>query len=219
MDKHFKRWVSWIKELVSDTREAFTGTEMYIALFVAFVITVILVVSCASRADAADANVTWTHPTQRIDSTPLPLTEIKETQVDYAQCTAGALTFPATPVGTVKVPAPATNTIVTGLGYGTWCFRARTVDTGGLMSDNSGQISKTVLAPPKPPVFTAVSTSVYDIRNGELGRVVGVVKFGTVCGEPVIASGLITWNRMDRKDVRMIRSAKGDVLVALCAAA
>lgn len=217
MNKHFERWVSWAKQMVADVREAFSGTEMYIALFVAFVITVVLVVSCASRADAADVNVTWTHPTQRVDNTVLTLAEIKETQIEYGQCVAGA--FPATAVGTVKVPAPTTNTIITGLGYGTWCFRGRTVDTGGLISDNSGLVSRIVLAPPKPPVFTAVSTSVFDIRDGGLGRVVGVVKFGTVCGEPVITAGLITWNRMDRKDVRMIRSAKGNVLVALCVAA
>ena len=41
-------------------------------------------------------------------------------------------------------------TQVANLAYGTWCFRARSVDTGGLTSDNSGTVWKQFIAPPKP---------------------------------------------------------------------
>lgn len=138
-----------------------------------------------SAAHAADATLTWQHPTQREDNSALALSEIRETQIDWGRCATGN-TFPATPAGTKAVPAPATTTVVTGLDYGTWCFRARSVDTAGLVSNNSGTVWKQYIAPPKPPVITTVAGLVWELRlhpvdGPYLARVIGTVDAGKPC--------------------------------------
>ena len=137
------------------------------------------------RADAAEATLNWTHPSQRVDNTPIAITEIRETQIDWAKCAAGN-TFPTSVDGTKAVPAPGTQTTITGLSYGTWCFRARSVDTGGLVSDNSGTVWKQYIAPPKPPVITTVGGLVWEMRTHPvdgpyLARVAGTIVPGKAC--------------------------------------
>lgn len=141
--------------------------------------------SFTTTAQSADATLTWTHPTQRVDNTPIAITEIRETQIDWAKCAAGNV-FPTTVDGTRAVAAPATTTVVTGLAYGTWCFRARTADTGGLVSANSNTVWKQYLAPPKPPVIVTVSGLVWEMRTHPvdgpyLARVIGTIEAGKPC--------------------------------------
>lgn len=170
---------------------------------------------------AADATLNWTHPTQRVDNTPITLAEIRETQIDWAKCATGN-TFPASPLGTKAVPAPATSTVVTGLDYGTWCFRARSVDTAGEMSLNSGTVWKQYLAPPKPPVLSAVITVAYEIKSHPLegqvlGRAVGTVALGTECGtEPIVYGGNGVYYEVALDKVTLTKMPKSAVVVTKC---
>ena len=138
----------------------------------------------SGEARAEDATLNWTHPTQRENNVALALAEIRETQVDWGLCSGTS--FPATPAGTKAVPAPATTTVITGLAYGTWCFRARTVDTGGLTSVNTSVVSKVILAPPKPPVLSSTVTVAYELLPDKwdgvrLGREIGTIPLGSAC--------------------------------------
>lgn len=169
---------------------------------------------------AADANLSWTHPTQRVDGTALPLSAIKETQIDWGACAAGN-TFPATPAGTKAVPAPATTTTVTGLAYGTWCFRARTADTNNLVSDNAGTVWKQYVAPPQPPVLTVVNIVAYETKRDNrglvrLGRHVGTVPLGTACGEYVTLKHSARYYEVPLDQVTLSKMPKSLVVVARC---
>ena len=172
-------------------------------------------------ASAADATLTWTHPTQRTDNTALPLAEIKETQIDWAVCATGN-TFPATPLGTKAVPAPANTTVVTGLTYGTWCFRARTADLTGEVSINTGTVWKQYLAPPKPPVLNSTITMVYEIASHpvdgvRLARQVGTVELGTACVDNPIQTDRGEYYEVSLDKVTLTKMPKSAIVVTQCA--
>lgn len=183
-----------------------------------YLVAVLSTVILTGAVWAADATLTWTHPTQRVDGTSLPLASIKETQIDWAPCATGN-TFPTTATGTKAVPAPATTTTVTGLVYGTWCFRARTVDVGNLVSDNTGTVWKQYLAPPNPPVLTVVNIVAYEVLqnpNGiRLGRNVGTVKLGTQCVAGEVLPGFY---EVTLDQVTLTKMPKSAIVVAQCAA-
>jgi hypothetical protein len=84
-------------------------------------------------ANAEQISVSWTHPTERDDGTPLALSEIRETRIF---CTGAA-----TPV--VIIPAPATVALIE-LPLGETKCNARTVDTNGTRSIFSEQVTFTV---------------------------------------------------------------------------
>lgn len=96
-------------------------------------------------ASALDVTVTWTHPTSREDDTPLALSEIASTKIEWGLCSTA--TYPSS----VTVLAPATLKLLTGLSSGLYCFRAYTIDTDGLMSDPTGVVQKNLKAKPRPP--------------------------------------------------------------------
>lgn len=174
-----------------------------------------------SAAHAADATLTWQHPTQREDNSALPLSEIRETQIDWGRCATGN-TFPATPAGTKAVPAPATTTVVTGLDYGTWCFRARSVDTAGLVSNNSGTVWKQYVAPPKPPVLSSTITVAYELNGVKndgtilLGRAVGTIELGTPCMDYPFQTNKGLYYGVDRQYVTFVREPKSPMVVTQC---
>ena len=167
-------------------------------------------------AHAENATVSWSHPTQRVDGTPLAISEIKETQVDWGLCSAG--TFPSLPAGTLAFAAPSTSGTVPNLAYGTWCFRARTLDTGGRLSDNSTVVSKVILAPPKPPVLSTVITVAYEINQTgsgmKLGRAVGTVGLGTACLPGLIIAP--DYYEVSLDSVALDRLPKSAIVVSKC---
>lgn len=176
-----------------------------------------LLIAClwTSAALAATATITWTHPTQRENGVSLALSEIKQTNIDYGICVGSAL--PATPQ-TVVVPAPATTTTITGLGYGTWCFAGQTVDTGLLESVNSTVAQKVILAPPKPPVLGTIAITAYELNytgsGVRLGRNVGTVPLGTECAPGQLVKGGYYEIPLDK--VELSRMPKSAVVVARC---
>ena len=101
----------------------------------------------AFTVQAKDLTVRWELATERMDATPLPVSEIASTRVEWGTCSG--LLF-GTSLGTRDVAAPAVSTVVT-LDAGTYCFRGFTVDTEGLVSDSSNVAQKVVKGRPKPP--------------------------------------------------------------------
>ena len=188
-----------------------------------FILTIggILMLGIYTVADAATANLSWTHPTTRADNTPIPIAELRETQIDWARCAANN-TFPATALGTKAVPAPANTTTVPDLAYGLWCFRARAVDTGGRVSDNSGTAWSQYLAPPNPPVLGVVNIVAYEISMDNwgqvrLGRAVGTVPLETPCGDFMTQKRAAYYHTVPRSEVTLSKPPKSSVLVAQCA--
>jgi hypothetical protein len=153
----------------------------------------ILLLFCISRANAADATLTWTHPTTFTDGTPIPATgtgAITATDLEYGLCNAAKNGFGATAV-IVSVPAPATTRIVTGLGNGSWCFHART--NAGAPSAWTGFVAKDVVLIPNPPVLAVpviagmLQTPVYSVAStGKMSTFVGFADVGTQCNGPVL---------------------------------
>lgn len=177
---------------------------------------VLLLWSAVSYAN--DATVNWAHPTQRENNVALPLAEIRETLVLYGLCASGQL--PATPQSRV-VPAPATTVTLTGLGYGTWCVAARTVDTEGRASNNSSIASKVILAPPKPPVLSSTITVAYEISMNawgdvKLGRAVGTMPLGTACVDNPILTNKGEYYEIERSNVTMTKEPKSSIIVTRC---
>lgn len=102
-------------------------------------------VDTANAAGSQSDDVSWTLPTQRVDGTPLPVSELATTEIEVTR--DGAV------VATNGVPAPGTSwTLARELppNY-TLCYRARVVDTDGLVSDWSAEVCKTVKGKPRPP--------------------------------------------------------------------
>lgn len=157
----------------------------------------------------------WTHPTERVDDTPLPLSEIRETLVLYGLCVSGGL--PAEP-SKVVVPAPATTVTIAGVGYGTWCLAAKTVDTGGLESDLSTIESRIILAPPKPPTLLTVQAVAYEWLGDRVGQRVGSIPIGVECpGFTVRGRNKATWHVLPYADVKLRKQPKSRFVVGKCA--
>lgn len=176
-----------------------------------------------TAGQAATLSVTWQHPTMRTDGTPLALSEIGHTLVEYGDCSAPGVW--GSRQGSVEVPAPATGVQITAAGWGDKCVRGYTVTTTGVSSDASGVAYKTVPEPPpEPPTLTAVETVVYEIQvnpahGTRVARAVGTVALGAACGEEIIVWGDARGNyhEVSVDQVTFTRAPKSAIVVAKCA--
>jgi hypothetical protein len=123
-------------------RHAFKITAAIVILVIA------LVAWSIARAAGASATITWTHPTTSTDGSTLALTEIKETLIIWRR------PGNSTVVGSARVPAPSTSTVVTGLVCGSFQFSGATV----VKTDDAASVENTptpyatgVACPPSPP--------------------------------------------------------------------
>ena len=99
-----------------------------------------------------DVVVEWTLATQREDATPLPVSEIAATRVEWGTCSGTAF---GTSAGVRDVAPPALTTTL-ALANGTHCLRAYTLDTDGQLSDPTPVLSFVLKGRPKPPVIKSV---------------------------------------------------------------
>jgi hypothetical protein len=100
------------------------------------------------------ATLTWTHPVAFTDSSALALSEIKETVITWRRPNSTVI------VGSVRVPAPATTRVVSGLACGSFNFTAQAVvKTNDIQSDESPTVLYTtgVQCAPNPPTGLAAS--------------------------------------------------------------
>lgn len=178
-----------------------------------------------SIARAGDAQVSWVHPTQFEDGTALAVGQIERTRIEWGTCAGSAFGVRA---GDVSIPAPATSTTITGLAPGTWCFRAYTKALpafGGLESVPTAAVSKTIPFPaPKPPVLTVTIPLAYEINahpvdGVRLGRAVGMVPLGTVCGDAeILTAGRASYHEVPLDAVTLTKMPKSAIVVAACRA-
>lgn len=151
----------------------------------------ILLFSC--RSHAADADLSWTHPTQYTDGSTLPLASITATDIAYGPCNAGKTAIAGTPT-VVSVPAPTAARTLTGLTNGSWCFQVRTA-VGASLSAYTAVVSKDVILTPKPPsgLTVSVQTAYMAVRQKDAYVMlpVGTIPGGTTCdsNNGVLAGG------------------------------
>ena len=117
-------------------------------ILAAVVLLVAMIIYNTVRAAGGSVTISWIHPTGYTDGSALPLTEIKETLVTWRR--------PAnsTVVGSVRVAAPATSTLVVGLSCGGFNFSAATVvKVGNVESAEAGPVlyATGVQCAPNPP--------------------------------------------------------------------
>jgi len=161
-------------------------------------------------ASGGQAVVTWTPPTKLSDGTPTPASGPGSTtgyRLEYIL--APAATCSPWPSGTATSkpePASATTDTITGLSFGTWCFRAYTENVSG-ESVATNVAPKTFAVPlPGPPgdgTITVAATTVYDIVKQKDRLVmlpVGTVPADTKCdvtqsvnGYYAVPSDAATW--------------------------
>jgi hypothetical protein len=195
----------------------------------AYIVFGALVISLAGaliEAQAADATLTWSHPTQYTDNSPIPAGALTQTAVIYGKCNAtqtGLLTTPA-PV-TLTVAYPATSRVITGLGEGSWCFAARS-ETASAQSAWTGYVFKTIVLTPKPPVLSSTITLAYEtwkfLGKTYLGRYVGTIELGTPCQDgAVVTTSRATYYEIDPASVTLTegRTPRPGPIVTQCEAA
>lgn len=156
---------------------------------------VALLLLVSGAANAGEATLTWTAPTQNCDGSAL--INLASYSVMYGQAQT---TLPLSPLSyTVK-----------GLLPGTWWFSVAAVNSTGGRSEFV-TVSKTVL----PEDFKAVSPDVFSVVKRTDRFVltkVGTVPIGTVCssetvnGKYVVPRASVTWSG----------TVKADVVVATC---
>jgi hypothetical protein len=153
---------------------------------------VVGVLAFAVSSLAATVEVTWTHPTQFEDGTPLTITQLAQTRIEVGTCSSPGVF--GTKQGEKIVPAPTAATTI-DVAPGTWCYRGfsrATAAAGGGESRASGVVSNIVPWPnPNPPVLSTTVRLVYEVLpdrwdGAKLGRAVGTAPIGTKCiGEPI----------------------------------
>jgi hypothetical protein len=158
----------------------------------------LLMVAVCSAVKAADATVSWVHPTTNVDGSAIPASgagSLTGTRVEWGTCTN--LVW-ATKVGESVVPAPAASYTIAGLAPGTYCTRAYSRNTYAVesaVSTITALSSKTVLPPvPNPPTGVAVAviagmlqTPVYSVAaSGAMSTFVGFTDVDTQCSGPVL---------------------------------
>lgn len=173
----------------------------------------------------ATLNVSWSHPTEFTDGSPLAVSQIQHTRIEYGDCSAPGVW--GTKQGETTVVPPATSVQITVSGWGNKCVRGYTRATaaaGGLESAASNVAYKLVPVPqPKPPTMTTVENFVYELNlkgNGEikLASRVGTVAFGVPCGDvPVVQRGGRTYYEVSPEYVDFARAPNSAIVVAACA--
>lgn len=194
-----------------------------VSTWLGFLVFVTLLGLIVHRADAADATVTWTHPTAFSDGSALSLAQIASTRIEYGTCAGAAF---GTAAGSVTVPAPAASGVVPNLTPGTWCFRAftRTTTAAGGLESGPSNVAQRVIAfpPPNPPTLSATITVAFEVNLtpsglAKLGRDVGNLPLGTPCSEDVIvANNHATYYSVAMDAVTLYRKPKSSVVVTEC---
>jgi hypothetical protein len=184
-------------------------------------VVMVLTLAVAAVANAADATLTWTMPTQNTDGSAIPASgpgSLTSTRVEFGTC-SGALF--GTKAGEQSVAAPATTMTISGFSAAqTACFRAFVSNTYGVESAASAVASKVFPAPtPKPPVLSSTVTVAWDLRNGQPNRIVGRISLGTPCGDFVARQGRARYYEVDREAVKFIRQPRSARVVTRCEAA
>jgi hypothetical protein len=171
-------------------------------------------------AYAADATITWQHPTRNVDGTTIPTTgagSIASTRLQVGTCSGTAF---GTVISENIVQGQGTTTTFTNLAPGsTVCFRGYSRNTYGEESSVSNIVARIIPAPvPQPPVLSTTVNVVWDYRGFFKGlEIAGIAPLGTACDEKsfVIRDG-VTYNEVDASAVTLINPRQPKKLVSIC---
>ncbi len=152
-----------------------------LTLFAAMALTVL-----CGPALAGTLNYTLTMPTLYEDNTPLAVTDITQSRIEYGTCqgTAPNQTF-GTLLGQIVTPSNTTTVTKSGFTAGDYCSRAY-VTAKGVESLVSNMVPKTVLqAGPKPPILAATVTLAMTVKHTlhgwDLVNNIGETRLGAKC--------------------------------------
>jgi hypothetical protein len=126
----------------------FLGNAVALIVMAAVAVFLLLVIFApAANAAGTVAQLSWTHPTMRIDDTPLALSEIRETLIEWRRTAGGPI------VGTLRVAAPANTASAPGLVCGDFVFSAATIANNGDSSAPTAPVAYTteIRCVPKSP--------------------------------------------------------------------
>ena len=109
-------------------------------------------VAGAQNAAWSEDTITWQLPTSRTDGTPLAVSELAVTEIEVRDGPSGQV------LQTLSVDIPGVTEVYPRSEpfTGTLCYVARVVDTGGLQSDWSNEVCRTVNAKPNRPQLLEV---------------------------------------------------------------
>lgn len=188
-----------------------------------FLLTLFAVALVAPDAQAGDARITWTLPTQNVDGSAIPATgagSLTHTRVEWGTCSG---TNFGTRAGEQLVAVPALTYTVTNLAPGTWCFRAfaRTTYGAAFESVATTTVNKVIATPvPQPPgsfaVEALVAFTVVKQRDSFLLVRVGTVPANTPCSTTQYING---HQVVPRSAVTFDGTVRPEVVVAKCSGA
>lgn len=136
------------------------------------IIAALLLLVLFQTAQAGEARVYWSAPTERVDGTPLTAADGIFYRVSWGQV-SGDYT------GTAETAAAEYQ--VTDLGAGIWYFAVQAIDSAGLVSAYSAEVSKSFESPPAPPgglMVLSPALTVYTLVQSE--NRIALVPVGTV---------------------------------------
>ncbi len=173
-----------------------------------------------ARAEADDVTVSWAQPTANTNGTAIPASgagSIASNRVEYGSCSG---TNFGTRAGERVVSPAATSAVVPNLAPGAHCFRVFATNTYGVESLASAVVSRSIAAPtPNPPTAVTVALFAYEVKNGRLDRVAGLIQRGTQCDPtPSLVIGDRSYHAVPRSAV-WPRPKASKTIVALCVAA
>jgi hypothetical protein len=173
------------------------------------------------KGRAADAALTWTHPTQYTDGSAISAGALTQTSILYGLCNAGATGLLASPAPvTVVVPQPGSARTITGLGNGKWCFAVR-AETAAEQSDFTAFVAKDIVLKPKPPtgLIVTAQTAYMAVRQGDRYVMVpvGTVPGGTSCdSNNGVIAGSAAYYAVPASAVTWYGSTQSTVALARC---
>lgn len=136
-------------------------------------------------AIAGTIDFTVTHPTQYEDNTPLSVTDISQTRIEYSICAGGAF---GTKLGEVVIAGNGTTTSKSGLVAADYCSRGYTT-AKNVESVAGTTLVKTVpQAAPKPPTLSATVRLAMTVKHTkdhgwDLVQNIGETRIGAECDE------------------------------------
>ena len=105
----------------------------------------------AAAVQAANVTLTWAHPTEYVDNSPLPPSEIQATELAWGACNEP-------PQVVASTQGSLTSYTVQALGRGEWCFFARTVVVGGERGAWSDPALLILTTKPKAPALSVAAS-------------------------------------------------------------
>ena len=180
----------------------------------------LLLIVIAPAVMAADATITWTHPTRNVDGSSIPATgagSIAATRMQVGTCSGTAF---GTLLNEILITGQGTTATFTGLSAGsTVCFRGFSRNTYGQESAVSNIVSRVIPAPvPQPPVLSSTINVAVTIDSSYRIKLAGTIPIGTECAGKSKKAGGVVFHPVEAKHVSLYQGQTGSQFWSVCAA-